>query len=291
MLAAPKAKDFSRNFASQWLHLRKLGEMPPDPTQNKAFYENDLKTAMETEPHMFFDHLLRNNGRLEDFIHSDYTFLNQALANHYGIENVVGPHFRKVALRPEHRRGGLLGHGSILTATSNGVETQPVIRGVWILENLLGTPPSAPPPDVEPIEPDTRGVSTMRELMAKHRTIKTCYECHKKIDPLGLAMENFDHLGVWRDRYGKKSTIDASGKMPDGAEFVGPSGIKKYIQSKPDQFVHCLTEKLFVYALSRRVSFTDRDDIDAIVDTMKQPNKGLKDLIKLVVTSEPFLSK
>ena len=143
----------------------------------------------------------------------------------------------------------------------------------------------------EPIEPDTRGVSTMRELMEKHGNNPTCFECHRKIDPLGLAMENFDHIGAWRDRYAKKLPIDASGEMPDGTTFEGAEGIRDYLLNRPDQFAHCLTEKLMVYGLGRRLSFTDQDDIDQIVSTLKQQGGGLRDLVHLVIQSEPFQSK
>ena len=246
---------------------------------------------MREETRHFFNHVLSENRNLLEFVDSDYTFLNAALARHYGIPGVTGEGFHKVALLPEHNRGGLLGHGSILTATSNGVETQPVVRGVWILENLLGTPPNPPPPDVDPIEPDTRGVSTMRELMEKHRNNPTCFECHRKIDPLGLSMEKYDHVGAWRDRYAKRLPIDGSGKMPDGTSIDGPVGIKQYLKARPDQFTRCLTEKLFIYALGRRLSFTDRDDVDRIVNLMPKLDYGLRELIMQVVASEPFRSK
>ena len=291
MLLHPKAQALADNFAGQWLHLRKLGEMPPDPEKNKAYYSNNLEQAMREETGRFFNYVLSENRSILEFIDSNYTFLNESLAHHYGIEGVGGKAFTKVSLRPEHKRGGLLGHGSILTATSNGVETQPVLRGVWVLENLLGTPPNSPPPDIEPIEPDTRGVSTMRELMEKHRNNPTCFECHRKIDPLGLSMEHYDHIGAWRERYAKRLPIDGSGEMPDGTFIEGPSGVKSYLKARPDRFTHCLTEKLFVYALGRRLSFTDRDDLDAIVTQMPKLDYGLQELILQVVASEPFRSK
>ena len=291
MLNDPKAKAFVVNFSEQWLGLRKLGEMPPDPEKNPNYYRDHLESAMREETHRLFQYLLAGRGSLLDFIHSDYTFLNAALARHYGIAGVEGDTFRKVALLPSHRRGGLLGHGSILTATSNGVETQPVLRGVWILENLLGTPPNPPPPDVDPIEPDTRGVSTIRELMEKHRNNPTCYECHRKMDPLGLAMENFDHVGAWRDRYNKKLIINAKGEMPDGATFDGAGGIRAYLKDRPDQFTHCLAEKLLTYALGRRLGFTDRDDLDRIVQVVAGSNYNLRELVHQVAASEAFHAK
>lgn len=291
MLDDPKARSFSENFTGQWLQLRRLGEMPPDPATNQAYYAEDLESAMRQESLLLFNHLLRENASVLDFIKADYTFINGSLARHYGIAGIVGNEFQRVSLNPSHRRGGLLGHGSILTLTSNGVETQPVERGIWVLENLLGTPPSPPPPDVQPIEPDTRGVNTIRELMAKHRTIATCNECHKKIDPIGLAMEKFDHLGRFRQRYTTGSAIDPSGVMPDGSEFDGMEGIREYLLSRPDQFTKCLTEKIMIYALGRRLAFVDRGDIDQIVTDAAKQGYGLRDLLKLIVLSEAFKTK
>ena len=291
MLSDPKAVAFSDNFPGQWLGIRQLGEMPPDPANNKSYYADDLESAMRQETQRFFNHLLNENESVLRFVDADYTFVNAALARHYNIDDVGGDEFQKVALKPEHQRGGLLGHGSILTLTSNGVETQPVRRGIWVLENLLGTPPNPPPPDVQPVEPDTRGVKTIRELMAKHRTIQTCNECHRKIDPIGLAMENFDHVGRFRARYAKRSPIDASGEIPDGSKFNGASGIRQYLLARPDQFTKCLTEKLMIYALGRRLSFTDRGDIDRIVSAAANNGYGFRDLVKLVVASRAFQSR
>jgi hypothetical protein len=291
MLLDPKSAALTENFTGQWLGLRKLGEMPPDPEKNQAYYKENLEDAMREETRLFFRHVLEENRSVLEFVDSDYTFLNAALARHYGIPGVMNEDFQRVSLKPDSHRGGLLGHGSILTATSNGVETQPVIRGIWILENLLGTPPSPPPPDIDPIEPDTRGISTIRQLMEKHRDNPTCYQCHRKIDPLGLAMENFDYVGAWRDRYGKRLPIDPRGELPDGTTIGGPSGIKKFLLDRPEQFTRCLTEKLLVYALGRRLSFADRGEIDRIVSSTHKQNDGLRELIQQIVASEAFHSK
>ena len=291
MLKDPKSAALSENFVSQWLSLRQLGNMPPDPEQNRAYYEDNLEFAMREETQRFFRHLLENNLSFLNFVDSDFTFLNPALARHYRIPGIDGEGFRKVQLRPEDRRGGLLGQGSVLTATSNGVETQPVLRGVWILNNLLGTPPSPPPPDVEPIEPDTRGVTSIRQLMDKHRQNPACNTCHRKIDPLGLALENFDHVGVWRDRYSKSLPIDATGQLPDGSDIAGVDDIKHYLMDRPAQFTRCLTEKMLVYALGRELSFVDRDDIDRISQAMPPQQYGLRELIQQIVASEAFQTK
>ncbi|WP_419187854.1 DUF1592 domain-containing protein [Stieleria bergensis] len=291
MLNDSKANAFTENFPGQWLGLRQLGEMPPDPANNTSYYADNLESAMRQETLRLFNHLLIENESVLRFVDADYTFVNGALARHYGIEAVDTDEFQRVALKPQDGRGGLLGHGSILTLTSNGVETQPVRRGIWVLENLLGTPPNPPPPDVQPVEPDTRGVKTIRELMAKHRTIQTCNECHRKIDPIGLAMENFDHVGRFRTRYSKLSPIDPSGEMPDGSRFNGVNGIRSYLLDRPDQFTRCLTEKLMTYALGRRLAFVDRGDIDRIVSQSAESGYGFRDVIKRVVTSEAFRSR
>ncbi|MGI9472856.1 MAG: DUF1592 domain-containing protein, partial [Rubripirellula sp.] len=291
MLMDTKSSALTENFTGQWLGIRKLGEMPPDPKRNTTYYEENLEDAMRQETRLFFSHVLSENRSILDFIDSDYTFQNAALSRHYGGPAMNEEGFHKVALHPESHRGGLLGQGSILTATSNGVETQPVARGIWVLENLLGTPPNPPPPDVEPIEPDTRGVATIRQLMEKHRSNPTCYECHRKIDPIGLSMENFDHVGAWRDRYSENLVIDASGELPDGTSISGSSDIKTYLLDRPEQFTRCLCEKLFIYALGRRLSFADRGDIDRIVSEMPKLNYGFRDLIHQIVASEAFHSK
>ena len=288
MLSDPKSASFAENFVGQWLELRKLGEMPPDPERNRAYYDDNLEDAMRDETRLFFAHVLDENRSILEFVDSNYTFLNAALARHYGIPDVAHEEFQKVYLKPDSHRGGLLGHGSILTATSNGVETQPVVRGIWVLKNLLGTPPNPPPPDIDPIEPDTRGVATIRQLMEKHRNNPTCYECHRKIDPIGLSMENYDYVGAWRDRYSKKLPIDSSGELPDGTKLLGPRGIRTFLLDRPEQFTRCLTEKLFVYALGRRLSFADRDDIDQIVSAMPKRKYGFRDLIQQIVASEAF---
>jgi len=291
LLNDPKSSAFVENFVDQWLGLRELSKQAPDPKAHKTYYADKLESAMKEETHQFFQSLLSRNGNLLDFIDSDYTFLNNALARHYGVPGVDGTELRKVALKPQHHRGGLLGHGSILTATSNGVETQPVRRGVWILENLLGTPPSPPPPNVDPIEPDTRGVNTMRELMAKHRQNPTCFECHRKMDPLGLALENFNHIGAWRDQYAHELPIDPAGKMPDGSLFAGADGIRNYMMARPEQFTRCLTEKLLTYGLGRRLDFSDRDAIDRIVAAMPRHQYGLRELIQQTVATDAFRRK
>ena len=291
LLRDPRSSAFADNFLGQWLQLRKLGEMPPDPESNKSYYADQLEQAMRRETQLLFEDLLTHNRSVLKFVDADYTFVNAELARHYRITGFQGDGFQRVALRPEHHRGGLLGHGSILTLTSNGVETQPVVRGVWVLENLLGTPPSPPPPDVQPVEPDIRGVTTIRELMARHREIPTCNECHRKIDPIGLALENFDHVGRFRTRYAKRSPIDPSGQMPDGTRFDGGRGLRDYLLARPRQFTHCLTEKILTYALGRRLAFTDRGDLERIVTETARVGYGFRNLVRLIVASQTFQTK
>ena len=228
---------------------------------------------------------------IANFIDSDFTFVNYDLSLLYKLKGVEGREFRKVKLN-DPKRGGLLGQASVLTATSNGIETSPVIRGVWVLENMLGTVPNPPPPDVEPLEPDIRGATTIRELLAKHRTIATCNECHRSIDPLGFALENYNPIGMFRYNYGnKKPKVNAADVMADGTEFDGIVSFKKIMMGKKDQFAHCLTEKMLTYATGRTLEASDRPEIDRIVGELKGQGYGLKDLVMLVATSEPFLTK
>ena len=291
MLNDDKTVSFIHNFTGQWLDLRELGTMPPDPESNKIYYSDNLEEAMRQETRLFFAHIMKQNRSVLEFIDADYTFANSALARHYGIQMETGRGFQRIVIPGDANRGGVLGQGSILTATSNGVETLPVSRGMWVLENLLGIHPNPPPPDIEPIEPDTRGVTTIRQKMEKHRSTATCYECHRKIDPFGLALENYDHLGVWRDSYNKALPIDSAVELPDGSRLTGPTGIKQFILARPEQFTRCLTEKLLVYALGRRLSFNDRDDVEHIVDQVSLQQYGLRTLIHQIVSSKVFHSK
>ena len=291
MVKDPKAQSFVENFTERWLALHKIGEMPPDPRNFRVYYQAHLEKAMKTETHTFFRHILDENLSIANFIDSDFTFANYDLSLLYKLKGVEGRGFRKVKL-DDPVRGGLLGQASVLTATANGIETSPVIRGVWVLENMLGTPPTPPPPDVEPLEPDIRGSTTIREQLAKHRKIATCNECHRSIDPLGFALENFNPIGGWRNTYGKnKPKIDASDVTVDGQMFDGIVSFKKIMMEKKDQFAHCLTEKMLTYATGRTLEATDRPEVDRIVNELKGQGYGLMDLVVLVAMSEPFLTK
>ncbi len=292
MLQDPKSDRFVKEFLYDWLHYNNVGEMPPSNKAFREYYRDQLGTAMATETEMFFRDLLDRNGELKHFLDSDYTFLNEPLANHYDIEGVEGLEFRRVELT-DRRRGGLLGQGSFLTASANGVDTSPVVRGVYLLEQVLGEVPAPPPPDVPGLEPDIRGASTIRDMLVKHREIKTCAECHATIDPPGFALENFDAIGGWRTNYGedgKGLPIDASGRLKGDVEFDGVVQFKEHLLTRQDQFARCLTEKLLTFALGRELDIQDRPEIDRILSDLDSKGNGLKDLLLLVVTSEMFAS-
>lgn len=296
MLNDPKARAFTQQFTDSWLRLNELGTMPPDTVKFAEFYRRRLQSLMKTETQTFFDHMIRNNLRVELFIDSDFTFLNRYLADHYGIDGVVGDEFRKVKLPADSMRRGLLGHASILTVTSNGVETSPVTRGIWVLENLLGNPPALPPPDVNPLEPDIRGATTIREQLAKHRNVETCAECHRKIDPYGFALECFDPVGAYREKYvsdeaGRTLKIDTSGRLATGEEFADVAELTQLLLKRQDQFVRCLTEKMLTYALGRELSVADLPQVDSITESLARRGGGLRDLVELIVLSEAFRAR
>ena len=286
MLRNSKSNRFSNNFIRVWLNFDNIGEMPPSK-DFKVYYRDNLEVAMRNETQTFFRHVLDHNLSTHEFLNADYSFLNRELALHYGIEGIEGNHLRRVSLKGTPR-GGLLGHGSFLTASANGVDTSPVVRGIYMLEKLFGYTPPPPPDDVPDIEPDIRGAKTIREQLAKHREIATCAECHRKIDPFGFALENFDAIGRWRNEYGKNMPIDASGELPNGDAFSTVPEFGKHIIKREGQFTRSLTEKLLTYAIGRELVPSDRPAIDAILREMRQDNKGLRDLIEAVVLSEVF---
>jgi len=295
MLRDGRAEAFIENFTNSWLHLNELGSMPPDAQKFAAYYDRQLEPLMRRETQMFFAEVLHKNLSIEHFIDSDFTFANRYLASHYGLPTIEGDDFRRISLPTNSLRGGLLGHASVLTATSNGVESSPVTRGIWVLENILGSPPPPPPPDVEPLEPDIRGATTIRQQLAKHRNVATCAECHRKIDPIGFALESFDPIGSYRHEYrdstGKPvGVVDTSGTLPTGESFGDIGELKQLLLKQKDQFSHCLTEKMLTYALGREIGFQDRPAIDSIVRELSARGDGLNDLVELIVTSEVFIN-
>ncbi|TWU47099.1 DUF1592 domain-containing protein [Rubripirellula reticaptiva] len=286
MLADPKSEAMLHGFLDAWLALSDLGSAPPDRGDFRDFYRHDLGTAMRTETELFFRNQLDKNLPIDNFIDSDFTFVNTALANLYGVDAPLEPGFHRVQLS-DRRRGGLLGQASVLTVSANGIDTSPVVRGVWMLENFLGTPPSPPPPDVQPLDPDTRGATSIRDQLSKHRDIATCFDCHRKIDPLGFALENYDPIGRWRDSYSKRTKIDASGELPDGKSFRDVRELKTILISRKAQFSRALTTKMLAYATGRLEVLSDRPAIEKIASSAN----GTRDLVIEVVLSEPFRTK
>lgn len=290
MLADPKSDRFVNGFLDSWLTLGALGETPPDRHLFGEYYRDDLEAAMRRETFLFARHLLDEGRSIDEFIQSDYTFANPALARLYGLrEKPVGRGFEKVSLKGT-ARGGLIGQASVLTVTANGVDTSPIVRGVWLLENLLGTPPSPPPPDIEPLDPDIRGATTIREQLVKHRSDPACAECHRKIDPLGFALEPFDAIGRHRSGYQKgRVKIDASGELPGGLKFNNVHQFREGLMQEKDKFARALTEKLMAYALGRGMEISDRPELDAILAELEKEGRSFGFLVERVVTSSTFV--
>lgn len=292
MLAIPKAEAFVEHFTDHWLGIDTLGSMPPDPKAFDRYYKDRLETFFKQETRLFFADLIKENGSILNLLDSDYSFLNGALAQHYRIEGVTGEEFRKVHFKPKHHRGGLLGHGSVLTLTANGIETSPVVRGVWVMENILGTPPSPPPPDVEPLEPDTRGAVTIREQLRKHRSVAACADCHSRIDPAGFALEFYDPIGGYRSHYNSRAArnppVDGSGKLVSGETFQNEQDFKKLLLARKDRFTEALTARLLSYATGREMTFRDDAEIKKIAIDCANRGYGLRDLITGVVNSSIF---
>ncbi|MCG8651029.1 MAG: DUF1592 domain-containing protein, partial [Pirellulales bacterium] len=263
MLRDAKSDAFVDGFLDSWLTFRELGATPPDRGDFRPFYHYHLDRAMRDETRLFTRHLIDENLDIANFLDSKFTFVNKPLAKLYGIDPPETRGFSRVALT-DPRRGGLLGQASVLTVTANGIDTSPVVRGVWLLENLLGTPPTPPPPDVEPLDPDTRGAKTIRDQLLKHRHVASCNECHRKIDPLGFALENFDPIGRWRERYDQGGSVDASGNLPGGKAFKDVVGFKRILLERKQLFSQALASKLLAYAMGRRIEPADRPQIDRI---------------------------
>jgi hypothetical protein len=293
LLDDSRSDAFVAGFLDSWLNLRNLGGMPPDRGEFEEYYSKGFQDAFKQETQMFMRDLIERDASIVNFLDSDYSFLNQPLATHYELGELGDPakahEFRKVSLKTD-KRGGLLGMGSVLTITANGIETSPVTRGVFLLENILGTPPPPPPDDVPAIDPDVRGAKSMRELLSKHRESPNCYGCHQKIDPLGFALENFDAIGDWRPRI-EKNKIDASGELPSGEKFEDVVGLKKILVERKDLFAEMLTERLLTYACGRRIEALDEGVVEDIVAHLPQQQYGLRSLIEAVVTSEIFTSR
>ncbi len=288
MLANPRAKALTTNFAGQWLYLRNIEKVSPDP---RAFpdFDESLRKAFQQETELFVDSIAREDRSVLDLLNANYTFLNERLADYYGIPNVYGSHFRRVILNDENRKG-LLGQASILTVTSYANRTSPTLRGKWVLENLLGTPPPPPPPNVPSLKEDnTRGgpVLTMRQRMEQHRSNPVCATCHARMDPIGLALDNFDGLGKWRTAEGG-TPIDPSGVLPDGAKFQGPAELRKILASRREQVVTTITEKLLTYSLGRGIDYYDQPTVRKILRDASSSGYRWSSIVLGIVKSNPF---
>jgi hypothetical protein len=269
------------------LYLRNLESAHPDPRLFPDFDDN-LRQALRRETELFFESILREDRNVLDLLRAKYTFLNERLAKHYGIPNVYGSHFRRVELGDGATRGGLLSQGSILTVTSYATRTSPVIRGKWILTNILGTPPAPPPPLVPQLKEKTGGKGmTMRERVAEHRANPACAGCHNLMDPVGFALEKFDAVGRSRT-LDDGLPVDATGSLPDGSSFEGASGLQRALLSRPDLFVSTLAEKLLTYGSGRGLEYYDAPAIRAIVRDAGRNDYRFSSLIVGIVKSAPF---
>lgn len=291
MLGHRNAASFVRRFTERWLRLDKLGTMPPE---GGFYFHRRMESQFLRQTDAFFADLVRNNGPVGDIIESDHTFLNERTAQWvYQRDDVWGDEFRKVPAKPPHG-GGMLTMPAAMTATANGVDTSPIIRGVWMLESVLGTPTGPPPPNVEPLSPDLRGTQTIREELVAHREQESCMVCHVKIDPLGFALENFDEIGLWRTHYqtgGRSLEIDPSSTLPNGTQVADLDDMKRYLLSKEEQVARNLVEKMLTYASGRSLTPRDRNEVERIVAALESGGYRVRDLIHQVAASPIFLNQ
>jgi len=286
MIADPRADGFVRNFTGQWLHVRNLRTIAPNHDEFPDF-DDTLRDAFQREIELFFGAVMREDHNVLDLLTADYTFVNERLAKHYGVPYVYGSHFRRVTMTDDARRG-LFGKGGLLMVTSRADRTAPVLRGKWILENVLGTPPPPPLPNVPPLEASTEAAPrTLRERMERHRASPTCAGCHKMMDPLGFALENFDAIGAWRTQEAG-IPLDASGQLADGTTVNGVVALRKALLARSDVFVSTLTEKLMTYALGRGLQHFDRPVVRDIVRKAERQDYRFSGIIMGIVTSTPF---
>jgi len=289
MLADPKAFAMAENFAGQWLEIRNLDSIKPDPQKFPA-WTPELRDAMKTETRMFFDEILRANRPISEFLNARYTFLNEFLANYYGIEGVSGPEFRRVDLTTDER-GGVLSQGSVLAVSAYPTRTSVVIRGKYILTNILGTPPPPPPPDVPALDESAVGTSaSLRKQMETHRSNAVCASCHSRMDPLGFGLENYDAVGKWRTQDGS-FPVDSSGILPSGESFSTPAEMRQVLSRMLPDFSRNLTEKMLTYALGRGVEPYDKPTVQTITKNLAASGYGFKTLVSEVVRSLPFQSR
>jgi hypothetical protein len=301
MLADARVEGFVNGFLDSWLNLRDLGGMPPPRETNRAYYAEDLPTSMKTEVRLFFQAMLKENRPVTEFLHADHTYVDKRLAKLYDLPEQkmlrLADGFRKVSLKGDSHRGGLLGMAAVLTVSANGVETSPVTRGAWVSEHILGVKPP-PPPDVVPaIEPDVTGATTIRQRLAKHSTDRACAECHRKIDPLGFSLESFDPVGRWRTTYpkpkkGPAPQIDTAGEFASGETYKDFEGFRGILHGKRnEQFTRNLIRQFLAYSTGRLMEPADEFAVDRIHDKVKQQGLGLRDLIVECLTSDVFRSR
>jgi hypothetical protein len=294
MLTDAKSKALVENFAGQWLQLRNLDLVSPDKSQFPAF-DQDLRRAMRTESEMFFEAIVREDRSVLELLDADFTFVNAVLARHYGLTGVEGDQFRRVSLPADRTqqstsaRGGVLTQAAVLTVTSNPTRTSPVKRGKWVLQNILGAPPPDPPANVPMLREDAKAVATgtLRQRMEQHRKDPNCAVCHKEMDAMGFALENFDAVGAWRTKEGS-FPIDARAQLPDGRSFNGPRELKAILRGNSDAFARCLAEKLLTYAIGRGVEPYDRPAIDGIVTAANGGGYKFSTFVLGIVDSDPF---
>ena len=288
MLADPRSFNLASNFAGQWLRLRNLDAVIPT-TRLFPDFDDNLRQAFRLETELFFDSVLREDRSVLDLIRADYTFLNERLARHYGIPHVYGSRFRRVALTPESRRGGLLRHGSVLSVTSYATRTSPILRGVYVLTNIFGAPPPPPLPNVPALDESTVSANLpMRERLAAHRKNAVCASCHRTIDPVGFALENFNAVGQWREYEGEGEPIDVSGALPGIGEFRGISGLEDALLRRPDLFAATLTERLMTFGLGRGIDYYDAPAVRRIVRDAEKDRYRFSSIILGIVKSVPF---
>ena len=311
MLADKRAQRFIHDFCQQWLRLSEIDATSPDKALYPEF-DDLLEESMVAETESFIDHLFQKDLSSSNLIDSDFAFINRRLADHYGIDGVKGQRVKKVRLKADNPRGGLITQASVLKVTANGTNTSPVRRGAWVLTHLLGQPPNPPPPTVGSVEPDTRGTKTIRELLAKHRDQATCNACHREIDPPGFAMECFDVIGGFRDFYRTRENgdrpdaqlqgrdiweyeiglpVDTSGRLASGESFDGISQYKKLLMEQEEQVARNLIEKLIIYSTGAKIQFADREEVERILNACKKKDYGMKTMLYETVTSKLFLNK
>ena len=310
LLNDPRSVALTKNFLGQWLELREIDDTSPDRILYPEFDEL-LKVSMVRETELFFEELLKHDLSVLNFIDSDFTIINERLARHYGIDDVRGQEFRRVSFRADSKRGGVITHASVLKITANGTNTSPVLRGVWLLDKLLGDPVPPPPANVPAVEPDIRGATSIRDQIARHRQDESCGVCHRKIDPAGFALENFDVIGGWRQnyrsvgdgervnvevngrgvRYKRGPAVDAGDVFPDGRRFSGIDQFRSLLLNDKARITRGIADQLLTYSTGGPVQFADHEEVEAIVKQVAAKKYGLRSLIHEVVQSSIFRNK